>query len=758
MASTSSSVRTRASAEVWLIGKPTESLSSARLPTNGDVLRRFHYHHLEEKQSVKKSVKTTTELVLHIWERARIPTQNQDKVEIKINKLLKRYNLLKKSRKRDLESCRMNEELFKSDLLEIFDIATSNALETMTNEEDKTFLIMQREDTLSCSMAGVDKVLDEKETRKRKREAEIEKRRLKAKSQQEINANINVDSIGSSPCSVKSSTSEEFHLSSASTPTEKIKPQKKSLLLNADVVTTMDRVNLSGRNAMFVIGSVAKALGTQAEDISLSHSTIHRMRKKVREVVVESDKASFSPQNPLVLHWDSKLLPSITGGVEKVDRVAVLVTGGGTEKLLAVPKIKRGTGQEQADACLKVLDEWDLKKDVQGLCFDTTASNTGLNMGACTLIENSLKKDLIWIACRHHVFEVILSDVFKSLFGSSGGPDVNLFKRFQKKWPEIDQERFVVGNDDLFQAAELQTLRQEMKSYYSHAIETQQPRADYLELLSLCHIFLGKPEPAADVKFRAPGALHQARWMAKAIYCLKIYMFQDQFTLTASEKRSVTDLSLFVSLVYGRYWNEAPLAERAPLNDANLFKLLEKYPNKSVSNTACQALRRHLWYFSEHLIGLSLFDSRVTIETKREMVQNIMHKPPKSKALKRLDGKTFDPHSSLQSFITQRTAILFDLLIKNGQEKSSIFLAKDPAEWPMDEVYVEMKEKARQMKVVNDCAERGIALISTFNSSITKDEQQKQYLLRVVDLHRKKIPVASKSGIFSTHKDNKDAN
>ena len=45
-----------------------------------------------------------------------------------------------------------------------------------------------------------------------------------------------------------------------------------------------------------------------------------------------------------------------------------------------------------------------------------------------------------------------------------------------------------------------------------------------------------------NVKFRAPGAVHQARWMAKAIYCLKIYMFQEQFPLTAAEKKGVTDL------------------------------------------------------------------------------------------------------------------------------------------------------------------------------------------------------------------------
>jgi len=41
-------------------------------------------------------------------------------------------------------------------------------------------------------------------------------------------------------------------------------------------------------------------------------------------------------------------------------------------------------------------------------------------------------------------------------------------------------------------------------------------------------------------------------------------MFQDQFVLTAAEKKGVTDISLFVALIYRHYWNEAPIAERAP--------------------------------------------------------------------------------------------------------------------------------------------------------------------------------------------------
>ena len=78
---------------------------------------------------------------------------------------------------------------------------------------------------------------------------------------------------------------------------------------------------------------------------------------------------------------------------------------------------------------------------------------------------------------------------------------------------------------------------------------------DYLELLNLCLYFLGGSTTTSElnVKFMAPGATHNARCMAKAIYCQKIYLFQDQFVITAREKNGITNISLFVAFVYGQF-------------------------------------------------------------------------------------------------------------------------------------------------------------------------------------------------------------
>src|SRR6218665_613464 len=95
--------------------------------------------------------------------------------------------------------------------------------------------------------------------------------------------------------------------------------------------------------------------------------------------------------------------------------------------------------------------------------------------------------------------------------------------------------------------------------------------------------------------------------MSKAIYCLKIYIFQDHFRPTAAENKGITAISLYIILLYG-HLERSTLVEKAPLNDTRLLAQIKTYHNYAIRDAAAKAIRRHLWYFSEHLVGLSLFD------------------------------------------------------------------------------------------------------------------------------------------------------
>ena len=177
--------------------------------------------------------------------------------------------------------------------------------------------------------------------------------------------------------------------------------------------------------------------------MTLSRNSLQRARSANRESTAIYVKTSFEPKETLTVHWDGKLLPDLLGQ-EKVDRLPVLVTGTDTEQLLGVPKLTSGTGKAQAAAALSCLNDWNICDNVKGICFDTTASNTGCFNGACILIERALGRNLLHFACRHHIMEIVLEKVFTALkiTSAASGPDIAIFKRFKSKWFLIDHSSY----------------------------------------------------------------------------------------------------------------------------------------------------------------------------------------------------------------------------------------------------------------------------------------------------------------------------
>lgn len=69
-----------------------------------------------------------------------------------------------------------------------------------------------------------------------------------------------------------------------------------------------------------------------------------------------------------------------------------------------------GTGHEISSAVFDTLQKWSLIDKVQAFVFDTTASNTERLNGACVLLEQSLEREILFLACRHHIFELIIAE------------------------------------------------------------------------------------------------------------------------------------------------------------------------------------------------------------------------------------------------------------------------------------------------------------------------------------------------------------
>jgi len=85
----------------------------------------------------------------------------------------------------------------------------------------------------------------------------------------------------------------------------------------------------------------------------------------------------------------------------------------------------------QAVAVITCLQDWDILDLVVAICFDTTASNTGVNSGACTIFMKKLERHVLSLTSRNHVIELILGAAFEVTISGCSGPVVQLFKRFK---------------------------------------------------------------------------------------------------------------------------------------------------------------------------------------------------------------------------------------------------------------------------------------------------------------------------------------
>jgi len=180
------------------------------------------------------------------------------------------------------------------------------------------------------------------------------------------------------------------------------KKTPRDQLFNADMTSALDRNKTFSREAVQLMIPIAAALSHDPNDLPISFSTNQRACTSARHEMSKAIMDNFKPTCPLVLHWDSKILSEIVN-TGSVDRLPVLLSGDGMDKLLGVPKMSSGTGENEANAVHKLLAEWQLTEKIKAMCFNTTSVNTGRLNGVCVGLENRLGHELQWLACHHHV-------------------------------------------------------------------------------------------------------------------------------------------------------------------------------------------------------------------------------------------------------------------------------------------------------------------------------------------------------------------
>ncbi|KAG0713437.1 hypothetical protein GWK47_016230 [Chionoecetes opilio] len=161
----------------------------------------------------------------------------------------------------------------------------------------------------------------------------------------------------------------------------------------------------------------------------------------------------------------------------------------------------------------------------------------------------------------------------------------------------------------------------------------------------------------------------------------------------------------------------------SPLNDV-LSRDPQDIPCQTLPKAAEQALRRHLCLrFRGKRGDWPSSTSRIYVEEKKQMVK-ALDKPPSRRNSMRLEGKKMTMSSSLSSFVTMKTRSFFQKLDADEGFWQRTRIVEE------DDRFKDARKRALGLRVVNDAAERGIALNPTLPGVHERSAAQEKYLLQ----------------------------
>ena len=188
------------------------------------------------------------------------------------------------------------------------------------------------------------------------------------------------------------------------------------------------------------------------------------------------------------------------------------------------------------------------------------------------------------------------------------------------------------------------------------------------------------------------------------------------------DSETVDLLSRFVHYAVTLYipgFIKASIGADASVNDLKLFHRLEKYKERDsqISEAALDTLRNHLNYL------LPLFS-----DEKSNLAKKMFSLKGEFVEIKKLAG----PHHS-------RVIQVFKIL-----NLKSDWLGLPTNEWEDDEDYLAARKFVHTVKVINECAERGIKLAQDFAQIFTEDCNLRGQIFQVVKKDKRERPCSSK--------------
>jgi hypothetical protein len=161
----------------------------------------------------------------------------------------------------------------------------------------------------------------------------------------------------------------------------------------------------------------------------------------------------------------------------------------------------------------------------------------------------------------------------------------------------------------------------------------------------------------------------------------------------------------------------------------------------TIATAALASVRRHAWYLTPELIVLSLFDESLSNAARQDIANELLAIP---KPAVFLPGKPdFDQinlkldrgrRPALHEFVTGRTWLFFHLVGIDTE-----WLRENVEDWQDNINYKTTLDIAKDIAVVNDCAERAVKDVEEY-ANLTKDSAHKDNIILVANDHRAKLP------------------
>lgn len=666
-----------------------------QLPLEIDVLKL--YSHFGRNISENERIITIVRGIERCYEYAGIPTRHTESIRIKVKRLLTNYKGLLSKRKVPWISQRQKELDFANRIRSLFEVTANEALLSAVQAR---FLQDQR--TIREEFFVIHPVNAANNNIQQNEDQE------NTFQQNDIDVVMSNDSDEIQQI-IEHFDDPDYILSSDSEPEIAMIGVRKKHIPN-ELLKRISLTKASCRVNESLLGIGIELAGGLVDEYATSKSTIwrkiSRMRSDFKENVLQEFKLSHSK---IILQFDCKRFHKINKRhVGNDERIIILSHSENENVTLGLFAIPSHSGSDCTNKIVEMIEEYNLGERLVGFVCDTENVNSGRFNGVCNLVEIHLEKSLLHFMCRHHIHELVLKAVFREIFGTSTGPtSITIFKPLIEKWETIKQNGFKyepVDNDLLNSSDELRQLVEESKQALLIHARNKNVRHDYAEITDLCLKFLGIQ---TQTSFKVVGAVDNARWMNKAIYPLKMFLFRYELDLDDETVKKLQRFCLFVAIIYTKFWNESSISIDAPINDLKFLKEMDNYKefDREIALAGMIALKRHLWYLGDELVILSLFSKKLSNEEKDMF--NLMLFPG---AMSRRTCNSLRYQSTLNNiqdlkihnFVSIRSTYLLERL-----EIDMSFLQECAEDWHTLETYHQAEKKIKDLVItVNDGSER----------------------------------------------------